>query len=438
MKINKIKAACLGLAFLSINISFAQVGSPDELSGSDGVNTITTAVPFLTISPDARHGAMGDAGVATSADNSSIHWNPAKMIWNENNSGLAVNYTPWLRRLVPDIHLSYVSGFLKTKDEKTALGASLKYFSLGQITFTDNEGNVIRPNGTPNEFAIDVAASRKLSDRISGGMALRFIYSNLSLGVSNSQGVDPKPGLAVAADVFAYYQNDDITLLKRDATIAFGGGISNIGNKMSYSNTDRSDFIPINLRIGPRVTLHLDKYNDVSFHFDLNKLMVPTPPKYVKNTTTGERVIMAGEDPERSVASGMFASFFDAPGAEVRDSKGDPVLGPDGKYEIEGGSVLREELREIYGGFGAEYTYNKVFAARAGYFAEHSKKGNRKYLTFGIGLKYNVLGFDFSYLVPFYVGKQQSIANSPLQNTLRFTLSFDFAKLKKNNEVIEE
>jgi len=402
-----------------------------EINGGD-VNTITTAVPFLTIAPDARHAAMGDAGAATSPDNASIHWNPAKLAWVEQDAGVAVNYTPWLRNLVPDISLSYLSGYYRLNDMST-IGGSLRYFSLGDIQFTDDFGNNTVQH-RPNEWAIDGAYSRKLSDRFSGGLALRFIYSNLT-GGQDVQNAQTKPGLAVAADISAYYQNDDIEIGGKDATLAVGAVISNIGNKMSYSNLDEQDFLPMNLRVGPRITLHLDDYNDVSFHFDVNKLLVPTPPVYdnvAGSPTFGQ--IVAGEDPDRSVANAMFTSWFDAPGTVQFDERGDPILNDDGTYQVEDGSVLREELREFYFGFGAEYWYNKVFAARLGYFTEHAAKGNRKYLTFGLGLKYNVFGIDLAYLAPFYVGNQRSIQNSPLQNTLRFSLSFDFDAIGASDE----
>lgn len=437
MKISLRKLVFSGLLLnailLTSSVSAQNITGAD--SKSERVNTITTAVPFLTISPDARHSAMGDAGVATSADVNAMYWNPAKLVFAEgkqkgkpNKFGLSFNYTPWLRNLVPDIYLSYLTGYYRL-NKMTSIGASLRYFSLGTITFTNNSGQEIRQH-RPNEFAIDAGVSRKLSDKFSGGFSLRFIYSNLTGGVGVNE-TNTKAGIAAAADVFMYYQNDDMELFGKDATVAFGGGISNIGNKVAYSDLNEQDFIPINLRLGPRVTFHLDDYNDFSFHFDVNKLLVPTPavfdPKNRQN-------IMAGEDPNRSVASGIFGSFSDAPGQIKYDENNNPIIGADGKYEVVSGSVLKEELREFYFGFGAEYWYNRLFAVRAGYFTEHSLKGNRKHLSFGIGLKTNVFGLDFSYLVPFYVGSQRTIANSPLQNTLRFSLTFDFDSLKKKEE----
>ncbi|MAX78877.1 MAG: hypothetical protein CL843_01715 [Crocinitomicaceae bacterium] len=429
----KITALLIVIIIVMSLRTFAQVSS---VSGGESVNTITTAVPFLLIAPDSRAGAMGDAGVATSPDANSIHWNPAKLAFVEDEFSVSYTYTPWLRSLVPDISLSYLSGYYKI-DEMSTIAASLRYFSLGDIQFTDEYGtNTIQYR--PNEFAVDLAYSRKLSDRFSGGLALRFVNSNLT-GGQTTQGAETKPGRAIAADVYVYYQNDDIELFDKDATFAFGAGISNIGNKMTYSDLQEEDFLPINLRLGPRLTFHLDDYNDISLTFDVNKLMVPTPPIYEDNTAAsnyGE--IVAGEDPNRSVASGMFTSFYDAPGTPVTDENGDYIYNDDGTIQVEDGSVLREELRELSLAVGVEYWYNKLFAARAGYYTEHELKGNRKYLTFGLGLKYNFLGIDFSYLVPFYVGNQRSITNSPLQNTMRFSLYVQFEDLKNIRNRDEE
>jgi len=415
----------LGLSLLAL-VSQAQLGGTNSLVGGDPVNTITTAVPFMTISPDARHGALGDAGVASSPDINAMHWNAAKLAFVEDRLSFGISYTPWLRNLVPDIALANISGYYQI-DKFSTFGAAFRYFSLGDIQFTDEFGNETQQH-SPNEWSLDAAYSRKLSDRFSGGITLRFIYSNLtgSVQVNNT---DTKPGLAIASDIAVYYQNDDVELGNTDATFAWGAVISNIGNKMSYSDANEQDFLPMNLRFGPRLTLHLDEYNDVTFLFDVNKLLVPTPPIY--DTEPGAQdEIVAGDDPDRSVANAMFTSFFDAPGTPVRDAAGEFIRNDDGTIQTESGSAFREELREFYFGVGAEYWYNKIFAARVGYFAEHATKGNRKHLTFGVGLKYNVFGLDFSYLIPFYVGNQRSIQNSPLQNTLRFTLSFNFAELK--------
>jgi hypothetical protein len=364
------------------------------------INTITTAVPFLIISPDARAGGMGDAGVASYADANSIHWNPSKLAFVEKKMGFAVSYTPWLRQLVPDINLAYVAGYAKLKGEQT-IGASLRYFSLGSITFTDDVGNETG-QFNPSEYAFDVAYARKLSENFSGGIALRYIHSDLTGGMP-VQGISTNPGNSIAADVSATYRNTDLEIGNKDATLAVGLNISNIGSKISYTETGTKDFIPINLRLGPALTLKLNDYNELTFLVDFNKLMVPTPPIYSDSLSNGEQQILYGSDPDVSVAEGMFKSFSDA---------------PDG---------FSEEMKEINIASGFEYWYDKQFAFRAGYFYEHEDKGNRKYFTLGAGLKYNVFGLDFAYLIP-------TDQRNPLENTLRFTLLFDFNSLKKSTD----
>lgn len=405
---------------------------------SEQLNTITTAVPFLMIAPDARGGSMGDVGVATSPDANSLHWNPAKFAFIDKEMGVSMAYTPWLRNLVPDISLSYLSFFKKINDRQ-AFATSLRYFSLGNIQFTDEFGQATR-QFNPNEFAIDAAYSIKLSKRFSGGVALRYVYSNLTGGVT-VLGADTKPGQSVAFDLSGYYENDDMKLGDKDMTFAYGFNISNIGAKMSYSNTATRDFIPINLRLGPRATIDLDEYNSLTFTFDVNKLLVPTPPIYKRDSANnpvigpdGNFEIGAGKDPDRAVANGIFGSFSDAPGFILRDDNGDPIENEDGTYAVENGSVFTEEMREFTLGVGLEYWYDNQFAVRAGYFTEHITKGNRKYITIGAGLRYNVFGLDFTYLIPAYFSPQNLVQNSPLQNTLRFTLLFDFDAFKAQND----
>ncbi len=376
-----------------------KVEAQDKSNLLGQLNTITTAVPFLIISPDARAGGMGDAGVASAPDANSIHWNPSKLAFVENNMGFSVSYTPWLRKLVPDINLAYVSFYKKLKGEQT-LGASLRYFSLGDITFTDNIGTEIG-QFNPAEFAVDVAYARKLSENISAGIAIRYINSNLTGGITVENNAT-KAGNSVAADISAYYTKE-VEVAKKDAVFSFGLNISNIGSKISYTETGRKDFIPINMRLGPSLLFKLNEYNDLAFIVDFNKLLVPTPPIYSDTLVDGEQLILFGRDPDVSVASGIFNSFSDAP---------------------DGG---KEELREVNIGGGIEYWYDKQFAFRAGYFYEHATKGNRKYFTLGAGLKYNVFGLDFAYLIP-------TDQRNPLENTLRFSLIFDFAALKKSEE----
>ncbi len=362
------------------------------------LNTITTAVPFLLIAPDARAGAMGDAGVASTPDANSMHWNPAKYAFIDNKMGFSVSYSPWLRALVNDINLAYVSGYYRI-DDRQVIGASLLYFSLGDITFTNVEGGRIG-DYKPSEFSIDATYSRKLSEKLSGAISARYINSNLTQG-QYVGGVATHPGNSIAADVAVYWQ-DDIVLGNMDGKFAWGVNISNIGSKISYSDNEIKEFIPTNLRIGPSLTLELDDYNTLSFMLDINKLLVPTPPIYDIDSTTGlpvykngKPVILEGKDPDVSVISGMIQSFYDAPGG------------------------FSEEMREFSFSLGAEYWYDKQFALRGGFFYEDKSKGNRKYFTLGAGLRYNVFGLDFAYLIPLE-------QHNPLENTLRFSLLFNF------------
>ncbi|MCF8366547.1 MAG: type IX secretion system outer membrane channel protein PorV [Bacteroidales bacterium] len=392
------------LAGIAACIFIVGIANAQDLPNYLGqTNTITTAVPFLLIAPDARSGAMGDAGVSSTPDASSMHWNPAKYAFIDSKAGFSASYSPWLRAIVSDINLAYVAGYYKLND-KSAIAGSLLYFTLGDITFTDIQGQTIG-NYRPNEFSVDGTYSRKFSETWSGAVAARYIHSNLTQGV-NVQGQATKPGQSIAADVAVYHQSELNWRNFEYAEFALGINISNIGQKISYSDaTTETDFIPTNLRIGPRLTLDLDDYNRLSFMVDINKLLVPTPPVYAQDSlgnpviVNGERMIEAGKDPNVSVVQGMIQSWYDAPGG------------------------FEEEMREFFFSVGTEYWYNKVFAVRGGFFYENKYKGNRKYFTLGAGLKYNVFGLDFSYLIPL---EQQN----PLENTLRFTLTFDFAEFE--------
>lgn len=429
------QAAFLGALGASAALC-AQVsqGCISELSGQEcgpRLNTITTAVPFLMIGPDSRSGGMGDAGVALPADANALHWNPSKIAFAENEGELRISVSPWLRNLVPDMSLTYLAGYKKL-NKRSALGGSLRYFNLGSITFTDMNGSVIR-DFKPAEFAVDVSFAQQFSDRTSGGITLRYINSNLTGGL-NVSGANTKAGQAVAADLSFFFHNDEMTVADRDATLAFGIDISNIGNKMSYSETARTDFLPINLRLGPAFTVELDPYNTITFNADVNKLLVPTPPIYktkpredggvdIDTDADGNYVIFSGEDPNRGVAAGILGSFSDAPGDVYIDSEGVQHLKP--------GSQMREELRELYFGGGLEYWYAKQFAFRTGYFWEAATKGDRKYFTMGLGVKYSIFSLDFSYLIA-------NTTKSPLANTLRFTLGFNFdGKAKKKSDAAE-
>ncbi len=405
---SRITTVCLAI-FLFVSNVFAQSVNQDERADDIQLNTITTAVPFLMISPDARSGAMGDVGAATDPDGASIHWNPAKMAYVPNKMGFSLSYTPWLRALVPDINLAYLSGYGKIgKKGMQTLSGSLRFFSLGQITFTDNTGNNIG-NFTPSEFALDVSYARKLSREFSGGISLRYIYSNLTGGISVG-GATTRAAQTAAADISFYYQTERIEIADRKTVLSAGLNISNIGGKVTYTQTNEEDFIPINFRFGLGFKYFVDERNSLGLFFDINKLMVPTPPSYLQTEdgvdsldVNGNRIIENGKDPNRSVPNAMFTSFGDAPGGSA------------------------EELREINLSIGLEYWYNKLFAIRAGYFHEHYSKGNRQFFTVGAGIRYNVFGLDFAYLIP----TQQ---RHPLENTLRFTLTFDFEAFKKQND----
>jgi hypothetical protein len=365
----------------------------NELNGQERV--IQSAVPFLTIAPDSRAGGMGDVGAATTPDNNSMHWNPAKYIFAENEAGVAVSYTPWLRNLVNDIDLATLAGYYKI-DRQQAIAASLVYFSLGDIQFTDNSGAALK-QGKPNELSFDVAYSRKFGEKLSGALAFRYIRSDLASG--NLNNIQTSAGQAFAADIAAYY-NTKIKLSDKTGKLAFGMDISNIGNKLSYTtNLTNKNFLPINLRLGSALTLDLDNYNTLTLAADANKFLVPTPPIILKDINNKDSIV-GGKSTDVPVVVGMLQSFTDAPGG------------------------FKEELQEIYYSLGAEYWYRKQFALRMGYFHESQNKGNRKYFTFGCGIKLNVFGLDFSYLVP-------TGANSPLANTLRFTLNFDFDAFRK-------
>lgn len=360
----------------------------DRLTGKvlDGNRIISTGVPLLLIAPDSRGGAMGDVGAASKPDANSIHWNAAKLSFMEKRAGISFTYTPWLREIVSDIKLMYLSGYYRL-DERNTLGASLTYFSLGSIDFFD-EGGLQTGTYKPNEFAFDVAYSMKLSENLSMSLTGRYIRSDLTQG-QNVGTTSTHAANAGAADLGLYYQNK--IDLEMPSQYAFGVQISNLGSKISYSDNMESSFLPANLRIGGRYSMDFDQFNNLSVMADFNKLLVPTPPVY-----DDEGNIFAGKDPNVGVLQGAIQSFYDAPNG------------------------LKEELQEISMSLGLEYWYNKILAVRAGYFYEAKNKGARKYLTLGAGLRYNVMGLDISYLI-----STSSLNNNPLKNTLRVSLSFD-------------
>lgn len=346
------------------------------------VNVVTSAVPFLRIAPDARANGIGDAGAASSPDVYSTFWNPAKLAFLRDTLGVSVSYTPWLRQLVPDINLAYLSWFYKLHNHQT-IGGSLRYFSYDNSTGTNSFN--------PNEYALDFSYSRQLSNHWSVAMSGRFIYSNLT-NAGLIQGMYTQPGKTVGADISTFYQSGEFGATR--STFTFGACISNIGPKIRYSPTGLADFIPINLRLGGGYTIHLDKVNKLSLLSDLNKLLVPTPPVYQANISgTPTNTIIAGRNPNVAVAQGIFQSFYDAPGG------------------------FTEEIHEITLSSGIEYTYAERFSFRAGVFDENPTKGGRQFFTLGAGFKLNVLTIDAAYLIPI---SQQN----PLQNTLAISLAF--------------
>lgn len=389
-----MKKILLVVAILLLSNSiFAQLDNNnlaiDELSGKviDGNRIISTGVPLLIIAPDARSGAMGDVGVASKPDANSLHWNAAKLAFMQNKTGVSFTYSPWLRELVSDIELLYLGGYYKV-NERSTLGASLTYFSLGAIDFFDQEGMA---TGTykPNEFAMDLAYTMKLNENFSISLTGRYIRSDLTQG-QNVGTTQTHAANAGAADLGLYYQKAIKAV--RPSEYALGLQISNLGSKISYSDNMDSEFLPANLRLGGRYTTQLDQFNEISIMMDFNKLLVPTPPVY--NDSTG--AIFAGMDPNVGVFQGAIQSFYDAPNG------------------------FKEEIQEISLSIGAEYWYNKVLALRAGYFYEAKNKGARQYLTLGAGIKYNVMGLDISYLIA-----TGQLNNNPLKNTLRVGLNFD-------------
>ena len=353
-------------------------------------NTIVTAVPFLRIVPDARSGAMGDVGLALSPDANSMALNASKLANVENDLSVSATYTPWLRALgLQDVYLAYLAGYKKIDDLQT-IGMSIRYFSLGTISFTDENGQPLG-TGRPNEFEIAVAYARKLSPKFSVGFTPKFIYSNLASGQRIGD-VDITPGIAGAADLSMVF----VTPIKHangESELSAGLAITNLGTKISYTNSVNRDYIPTNLGIGAAWKFNFDEYNTFTVAADVNKLLVPTPCLGDDCDTDGNGV---PDYKEQSSFGALLSSFGDAPGG------------------------ASEEFRELMYSIGLEYWYDEQFAVRAGYYAESSTKGNRQFFTVGLGLKYNIFGLNFSYLIP------TTNQRNPLDNTLRFSLLFDF------------
>ena len=367
-------------------------------------NTLLTAVPFLRITPDARSGAMGDVGIALKPNSNSMHFNASNLVFAEEQSGFSFTYTPWLSNLnLDDIFLLYISGFYKV-DDNSALGGSIRYFSLGDIEFTDNFGGSLG-TGRPREAEFALAYTRKLGDKLSASLTGKYIMSNLASG-QNISGTDIITARAFAADLGINYRTKT-NVGGYKGQWSYGLALTNMGSKVSYTRDNVvKDFIPINMGLGTALTLDLDQYNSLTFALDFNKLLVPTPiSKYLKGED-GKDILNPIYDKdtngiadyrEKSLFSGMLGSFSDAQGG------------------------FSEELSEISISFGAEYWYDKQFAFRGGYYYESKTKGNRRYFTVGAGIKYNVFGIDLSYLIP------TSTIPNPLDNTLRFSLLFDFS-----------
>lgn len=375
---------------ISLLLLASTVGLAQDLLGRKN-NPITVAVPFVNFAPDSRGSALGDAGVASTPDSYSIHWNAAKLAFIKNDLGFSFSYSPWLGNVVDDMSVNYLT-FFKKLDQQQTIGASMRYFDLGELHLTNIQGV---PQGVenPKELAVDAAYSRKLTQNLSVGVTGRFIWSNLTGQLNNAPGA--RAGTSIAVDMGVYYQQPFI-LSGKNSAIALGLNLSNIGQKVSYSTEDNEDFIPGNVRLGTSFTTSLDAFNSITILADVNKLLVPTPPEL---DDTG--AISAGKDADRSLLSGTFGSFGDAPRG------------------------FEEEVEELTYSFGVEYWYKDVFAVRTGYFTEHENKGNRKYLTAGVGFRYQVFGVDFSYLIP----REQ---NHPLADTLRLSFTFNLDKSSKS------
>ena len=381
----RLKLLALSIVTISALTANAQTNS---------INVVTTAVPFLRISPDARSGGMGDVGIATTPDANSSFWNQAKIPFALSKAAIAVSYTPWLKGLgLNDVYLASVAGYYQL-DETQAISSSLRYFSLGNIQFTDALGNDLSTY-RPREFGFDVGYSRKLSDKLGLGIALRYINSSLASGTFNGQSY--KAGSSVAGDISLFH---DGTGGDANASgLNWGIALHNLGSKISYTNdATQKDYIPANLGIGVAYTKVFDETSKINFGLDINKLLVPTPPTITGNNSTDSAAIAKYRN--KGVVSSWVSSLGDAPG---------------------GGS---EELREVQVSLGAEYMYNNQFAFRAGYFYEAPTKGNRQYFTVGAGINYDMFGINLSYLIPSGSG----VSRNPLANTIRFSLIFNLDK----------
>ena len=378
------------LSCLSLGVKAAD----DDETKEKLFNPVGYAVISQTIAPDARGGGLGDVGAATDPDVNSQYWNPAKYPFNISRAGVSLNFTPWLRSLVNDMNLAYLSGYYRIGDY-SAVSASLRYFNMGEVYTENPDANSKAMTINPYEMSFDVAYSLMLSEKFSLAAAIRWIYSDMRFDYKE----DSSPASAFAADIAAYYQNY-VVIGQRECQLGVGLNISNIGSKITFSGEEYSEFLPANLRLGASLMIPIDEYNRITLAADANKFLVPTVPQQEEGedaTEYKDRVLREYNDV--SAISGIFKSFSDAPGG------------------------FKEELEEINYGLGAEYVYNDKFALRAGYHHESQSKGNRKYFTVGAGFKMNVFSLDAAYVVA-------TAKSNPLDQTLRFTLSFDMDGLK--------
>ena len=378
------------LSCLSLGVKAAD----DDDTKEKLFNPVNYAVISQTIAPDARGGGLGDVGAATDPDVNSQYWNPAKYPFNISRAGVSLNFTPWLRSLVNDMNLAYLSGYYRIGDY-SAVSGSLRYFNMGEVYTENPEANSNAMTINPYEMSLDVAYSLMLSEKFSLAAAIRWIYSDMRFDYKE----DNSPASAFAADIAAYYQNY-VVIGQRECQLGVGLNISNIGSKITFSGEEYSEFLPANLRLGASLMIPIDEYNRITLAADANKFLVPTVPQQEEGEDAAEykdRVLREYNDV--SAISGIFKSFSDAPGG------------------------FKEEMEEINYGLGAEYVYNDKFALRAGYHHESQSKGNRKYFTVGAGFKMNVFSLDAAYVVA-------TAKSNPLDQTLRFTLSFDMDGLK--------
>ncbi len=367
---------------------------------SDNPHTITTAVPILTLAPDARSSALGDAGVATLPDANATYFNPGKLGFVPFKYSVAVSYSPWLRNITDDMSISYLSGYAKV-GARSAFGVSMLYFDLGSIDYRNSQN---LPNGSfsPKEYALAVSYGLQLTDNFGVGASARYIRSNL---VGAAGGNDAKPGQSVAVDLGAYYHKD-LTIGTGVYNLALGGSLLNLGNKMTYNDPKNPSFLPTTLKLGTAITREIDQYNKISLVFDASKLLVPSPYyETLDNANLAtQKTRVDAENANRSnqsIVSTLFSSFNDAPGG------------------------FKEELREVVLSTGLEYNYNDLLYARGGYFYEAPDKGDRQYVSLGLGIRYQVFGIDGTYLVPTGSGSK----NNPLAQTIRIGLHFNFNKL---------